>query len=241
MISINLKPGHKRTVSASPLAAIGSQLKSAGQKIKDPWRLGALAASVGWLGYVGMTQLAASNELAGLEPKLEQARTENQRFRAFLGEKRRLESVRDSIQAQIATIRTVDGDRYTWPRIFDEVARAVPQFTWLTDVQYVATAPAPVTDTTVKVVVAPPVQIDIRGRTVDIQGYTRLIRQLEDSPYLQDVTAISANTVLDQNRAVTAFVLKATYSKPSAPRPAEAGDSTAAPAVKPTTVAQKED
>ncbi len=239
MITINLKPGHKRAKNASPMAAIGAQLKSAGQKIKDPYRLGALAASVAWLGYVGMTQLAVSNELSGLEPKLEQARAENQRFRAFLGEKRRLESVRDSIQAQIATIRTVDGDRYVWPRIFDEVARAVPQYTWLTDVQYVASAPVVATaDTTKKVVEAPPVQVDIRGRTVDIQGYTRLIRQLEDSPYLKDVTAISANTVLDQNRAVTAFVLKATYSRPntSAGRRAEA-----APAAKPTTVAQKED
>ena len=243
MISINLKPGHKRAKSASPMAAIGAQLKSAGQKIKDPYRLGALAASVGWLGYVGMTQLATSNELADLEPKLEQARAENQRFRAFLGEKRRLEAVRDSIQAQIVTIRTVDGDRYIWPRIFDEVARAVPQYTWLTDVQYVASAPVVVTDTTKKVIEAPPVQIDIRGRTVDIQGYTRLIRQLEDSPYLKDVTAISANTIVDQNRAVTAFVLKATYFKPhpSAGRRAEATEADSAPAAKPTAVAQKED
>lgn len=243
MISINLKPGHKRTKSASPMAAIGAQLKSAGQKIKDPYRLGALAASVAWLGYVGMTQLATSNELAGLEPKLEQARAENQRFRAFLGEKRRLEAVRDSIQAQIVTIRTVDGDRYVWPRIFDEVARAVPQYTWLTDVQYVASAPVVVTDTSKKVIEAPPVQVDIRGRTVDIQGYTRLIRQLEDSPYLKDVTAISANTIVDQNRAVTAFVLKATFYNPntSAGRRAEATEANPAPAAKPTTVAQKED
>ena len=86
-------------------------------------------------------------------------------------------------------------------------------------------------------------QIDIRGRTVDIQGYTRLIRQLEDSPYLKDVTAISANTIVDQNRAVTAFVLKATYFKPhpSAGRRAEATEADSAPAAKPTAVAQKED
>ena len=244
MITINLNPGHKRAKNASPMAAIGAHLKSAGQKIKDPYRLGALAASVAWLGYVGMTQLATGNELSNLEPKLEQARAENQRFRAFLGEKRHLESVRDSIRAQIATIRTVDGDRYVWPRIFDEVARAVPPFTWLTDVQYVASAPDPVTDTTQKVIEAPPVQVDIKGRTVDIQGYTRLIRQLEDSPYLKDVTAISANTVLDQNRAVTAFVLKATYYQPTpsaaGPR-AEATGADPAPPAKPTTVAQKED
>lgn len=216
MIEINLKPGQKRAKSASPLAGIGAQLKSLGQKIKDPYRIGALALGLGWLGYVGMAQLNASSELSDLEPRLEQARAENQRFRAFLAEKKRLESVRDSIQAQIATIKNVDGDRYVWPHILDEVARSVPAYTWLTDIQFIASAPPVVVDTVTKTAIEPaPVQIQVTGRTVDIQGYTRLLRQLEDSPYLKDVTAIYANTVLDQNRAVTAFVLKAAFQRPT--------------------------
>ncbi len=240
MIAINLKPGAKRSRSASPVAGVLAGLKSAGQKIKDPYRLAALAASVAWLGYVGVAQLTTSSELADLEPKLEQARAEHQRFRAFLGEKRRLESVRDSIQAQIRTINTVDGDRYVWPRILDEVARAVPPFTWLTDVQTVsiaAAAPAPAD--TAAGHVAPPVQVSISGRTVDIQGYTRLLRQLEDSPYLSEVTAISANTILERERAVTAFVLRATYQRPRAP--SRASGQGEAPAPGTTTVAQRED
>lgn len=243
MITINLKPGHKRASTGSALAGVGAQLKGLGQKIKDPYRLGALALGLAWLGYVGISQMAITTEIADLEPKLEQSRAENQRFRAFLGEKRRLESVRDSIQAQIETIRTVDGDRYVWPRILDEVARAVPPYTWLTDVQTLAITPPPVTDTTQKAPEAPPVMVTINGRTVDIQGYTRLLRQLEDSPYLQDVTAISANTVLDQNRAVTAFVLKATFQKtrPSAATRAEQEQATDNAAAKQTAVAQRED
>jgi Tfp pilus assembly protein PilN len=218
MIAINLKPGHKRAAAGSPLAGIAAQFKALGQKIKDPYRIGALALSLGWLGYVGISQMSASNELANLEPQLEQARAENQRFRAFLGEKRRLEAVRDSIQAQITTIKNVDGDRYVWPHILDEVARAVPAYTWLTDVQYITSAPPPVADTSSKQPVeAPPVFLQVTGRTVDIQGYTRLLRQLEDSPWLKDVTAISANTVIDQNRAVTAFVLKASFQRSAQP------------------------
>ncbi len=217
MIAINLKPGHKRAAAGSPLAGLAAQLKGLGQKIKDPYRIGALALSLGWLGYVGISQMSASGELTDLEPQLEQARAENQRFRAFLGEKRRLEAVRDSIQAQIITIKNVDGDRYVWPHILDEVARAVPAYTWLTDVQFIASAPPPVTDTTgKKPVESPPVYLQVTGRTVDIQGYTRLLRQLEDSPWLKDVTAISANTVLDQNRAVTAFILKAAFQRAAA-------------------------
>ncbi len=240
MININLKPGHKRASSKASLAGSLDQLKGLGQKIKDPYRIGALVIGLLWLGYVGISQTTTSAELAGLEPKLEQARAENRRFRAFLGEKRHLEAVRDSIQAQIETIKTVDGDRYVWPRILDEVARAVPPYTWLTDVKFEAVAAPIVTDTTKKVVATPPIQVAINGRTVDIQGYTRLLRQLEDSPFLKDVTAVSANTVVEQNRAVTAFVLRATFQRPgeNPARHAEQAPATA-PAAKPTTVAQK--
>ncbi len=244
MIAINLKPGHKRATAGSPLAGLAAQLKGFGQKIKDPYRIGALALSLGWLGYVGISQMSASSELANLEPQLEQARAENQRFRAFLGEKRRLEAVRDSIQAQIVTIKNVDGDRYVWPHILDEVARAVPAYTWLTDVQFIASAPPPVTvDTTVKrPAESPPVHLQVTGRTVDIQGYTRLLRQLEDSPWLKDVAAISANTVLDQNRAVTAFVLKASFQRAAAtPEAAPARATEAAAHLRPAPIGQSQE
>jgi Tfp pilus assembly protein PilN len=193
------------------------------------------------LGFVAYGQLSASAELASLEPKLEQARTENQRFRSFLGEKKRLESVRDSIQSQIRTIKSVDGDRYVWAHILDEVSRAVPPFTWLTDVQFVAAPPVPATtdSTKPKDAESPPVNIVINGRTVDIQGYTRLLRQLEDSPWVKDVTAVSANTIVDHNRAVTAFVLRAAYQRPStAASQAVETDSTPAAAAQPAAVVQ---
>ena len=64
----------------------------------------------------------------------------------------------------------------------------------------------------------PPVTVQITGRTVDIQGYTRFMRQLEDSPWLDNVTAVSANTVVESGRAVTAFVLTATFSRPTPDR-----------------------
>jgi Tfp pilus assembly protein PilN len=242
MITINLKPGTKRAKAQSPVSGLTDRLKSAGARIKDPYRIGALVLGLGWLGYVGFGQVTASTELNSLGPKLEQARAENQRFRAFLTEKRRLESVRDSIQSQITTIKTVDGDRYVWAHILDEIARAVPPFTWLTDLQYVAQtqAAAAPADSVKRNAPPPPVGILINGRTVDIQGYTRLLRQLEDSPWLRDVTAISANTIVDHNRAVTAFVLKATYERPGLPS-GQAGESDSAPggAAQPAAVAAR--
>jgi Tfp pilus assembly protein PilN len=244
MITINLKPGTKRAKSSSSVSGALARLKGAGEKIKDPYRLGALVLSIVWLGFVALGQLSTSAELSSLQPKLDQARAENQRFRAFLGEKKRLESVRDSIQAQITTIKNVDGDRYVWPHLLDEIARAIPPFTWLTDVQYVAQTPAPIspadTGKAAKPVERPPVTLMINGRTIDIQGYTRLLRQLEDSPWIQNVTAISANTVVDHNKAVTAFVLKANYQKPSlaGTHAVESEPAPTHPVVQPAAVAQ---
>ena len=57
----------------------------------------------------------------------------------------------------------------------------------------------------------PPVQFEVNGRTVDIQAYTRFLRQLEASPWITDVTPVSAQTVVEKERPVTAFTIRATY------------------------------
>ena len=59
--------------------------------------------------------------------------------------------------------------------------------------------------------VSPPVAFNVNGRTVDIQAYTRFLRQLEASPWITDVTPVSAQTVVEKERPVTAFTIRATY------------------------------
>jgi Tfp pilus assembly protein PilN len=55
------------------------------------------------------------------------------------------------------------------------------------------------------------VQFELNGRTVDIQAYTRFLRQLEASPWITDVLPVSAQTVVEKDRPVTAFTIRATY------------------------------
>jgi len=180
-------------------------------------------AVLGWLGYV---VIATTTELNALEPQLEETRAEHKRFKAFLAEKRHQETIRDSLVAQIGVIRTVDGDRYVWPHLLDEVTKALPAYTWLVDMGFAApAAPPPAaspsakgnkadakTDTTAAVpFVSPAVAFNVNGRTVDIQAYTRFLRQLEASPWITDVTPVSAQTVVEKERPVTAFTIRATY------------------------------
>jgi Tfp pilus assembly protein PilN len=175
-----------------------------------------------WLGYV---VIGTTRELNALEPQLEETRAEHKRFKAFLAEKRHQETIRDSLVAQIGVIRTVDGDRYVWPHLLDEVTKALPAYTWLVDMGFAAPAAAPPAasspanakadakeDTTAAVpFVSPPVAFNVNGRTVDIQAYTRFLRQLEASPWITDVTPVSAQTVIEKDRPVTAFTIRATY------------------------------
>lgn len=211
MITINLRPGLKRKRKGSPFAAMGERLRGVGARVRDPLLLLAAASWIGMVAWVGWAWVGQARELAALEPRVEQVRAEHKRFKGFIGEKRHQELIRDSLISQIGVIRSVDGDRYVWPHVLDEVAKALPAYTWLTDVA-VQTAPAEtVADTTKPPPPPPPLQFQVTGRTVDIQAYTKFLRQLEASPWLTDVTPVSAQIVVESERPVTAFVVKAAF------------------------------
>lgn len=215
MIAVNLKPGLKRKRAGSPLEGVGERLKGAVARVKDPLLLGAVAAWVivaGWLGSIWTKQKA---ELSNWEPRLEQAQSENRRFKAFIQQKKKQELIRDSLLAQIGVIRDVDRDRYVWPHVLDEVAQALPAYTWLTEIAFQGTAPAPAgaqpAGTTTDTTVPPPPSFSIQGRTVDIQAYTKFLRQLEASPWVSDVQPVAVSTVVEQERPVTAFTVRANF------------------------------
>jgi Tfp pilus assembly protein PilN len=222
MITVNLRPDLKRKRARSPLQGITESVRGLSAKVKDPLLLVAVVAwvaSLGWLGYVVTN---TGRQLATLEPQLEQTRAEHRRFKAFLTEKRHQEMIRDSLVAQIGVIRSVDGDRYVWSHVLDEVTKALPAYTWLTDLGAdVATTPAAAPTPTPAPAAAKAdsnagpvkstVAFSIVGRTVDIQAYTKFLRQLEASPWITDVTPVSAQTVVEKERPVTAFSIRATY------------------------------
>lgn len=206
MITINLKPGSKRAKAGSSLAGGLSALKGLPARVKDPWPMAAaviVGLTVLFLAWVG---ISSARKASSLETELDAARSENRRYRAFLVEKRRAESARDSVLLQIATIRAVDDDRYVWPHVLDEVTRAMPPYTWLVEV-------TTITPTTVDSSMSTPVGVQMTGRTMDIQGFTRLMRSLEDSPWLSNVTMLSTQTIIERGRPVTAFTVKADYDR----------------------------
>jgi Tfp pilus assembly protein PilN len=146
---------------------VGEQFKALSTKVQDPMMLLAAGAWAVAILFLGGSWLNGTRQLARLEPELAEVKAEHERFKNFVAAKRREELIRDSVLAQIAVIRTVDGERYVWAHVLDEVARSLPSYTWLTN--------------------------------------------MEASPWLSDVTALEAKTVVEKERAITAFSIRATF------------------------------
>ena len=213
MIEINLLPGKKR---ASP-RGLGFKLQLADFRgllanITNPWLLAASAAWVLVIGASAALFVTSRARLAVSNSRLEAARTEKRRFDAVIAQKRQSERIRDSLVTEINIIRSIDAERYIWPHILDQVTKALPPYTWLTNVSVAAAAapaggPAATPDTSR----AATVRFQLTGSTVDIQAYTTFLRQLAASPWFTEVTPASSQTVVEQDRPVTAFTVTMRY------------------------------
>ncbi len=215
MITINLRPGVKRQVQrGTAFADLRTRVLELRKNVREPWLAVAVGAWVLALLFLGFTWVRTSTQLASLEPKLEETKAEHRRYRDFVRQKRREERIRDSILVQIATIAAVDQERYVWPHLLDDIAAAVPDFTWLTEVSSIGGSAAATADS----LAPPPVVVRIVGRTGDLQHYTTFLRRLESSPWMTNVVPVEAKTIVEGNRALNSFTIQATYSRADSSR-----------------------
>jgi Tfp pilus assembly protein PilN len=210
MITVNLRPGQKRKAAGGGGAEVMARFKALGARVKDPYLVGSVAACAGVALWIGFMLVKTNATYSSLGQRLEQAQEDHRRFDNLLKQKRRSEMIRDSLLSQITTIRGIDGNRYVWPHIFDEVAKALPPYTWLTTVTSMPPRqPAEGADSTV----VPALVFRIEGRTMDLQAYTRFLRQLEASPWVSGVTPMEAKTIVDKERPVTQFSIQAEFDR----------------------------
>jgi len=221
VIQINLLPGKKKPAGEGRFKLRLPDFRALIASITNPWLLAASAAWVLVLAGALALFVTSRTHLAVLNSRLEEVRIEERRFDAVLAQKRQSEKIRDSLMTEIGMIRSIDRDRYIWPHILDQIAKALPPYTWLTTLSVVANpapppgqapAPAPAGKGAVAAPPPPPpVRVQIAGSTVDIQAYTTFLRQLSASPWLTEVVPASSETVVEQDRPVTAFSVTARY------------------------------
>jgi Tfp pilus assembly protein PilN len=215
MIEINLLPGARKKKSGSKGASlnVGAILEDLRGRFKDPWLMFAIAgfivaaAATGAMWYMQDTQ---GKELAERERIAVQDST---RYAAVLAQRTAAEAQRDSILRQIAVISAIDGDRFIWPHIMDEIARALPTYTWLRTVQQSNHSPA-VSPEALAASGAPTIGIRVMAYTVDLQAVTLFMKDLEASPFIRNVTISSSESATVDGKDVHQFQLDMQYEKP---------------------------
>jgi len=204
MIEINLLPGAKHKRAGKGVGIAMPDLAALLAQIKDPWLVAAVAA---WvlvvIGALGL-YLPRAAQTRSLEPKLEAAKRDSIRYSSILVRKAQLERRRDSVLAEMQVIRDIDRDRYVWPHILDAVTKALPPYLWLDDVSSRGGEGGD----------SASVGITIQGKTADPQALTRFMRNLAESPFIQNVQIVSSALVAEQGHDVTSFSLTMSYQHP---------------------------
>jgi Tfp pilus assembly protein PilN len=236
MIEINLLPGAAKKKRSR--GAGGFDIKAlAGEwatKVKDPILLGSAAAAILGFAAIGFMFVYQGRRERDLNTRLEKAVTDSTRFAAVLAEQIRTTAKRDSVARTLRIIRSIDNNRFVWSHILDEISNALPPYTWLTRVEQTSNivnaaarppaakpgAPGAAAAPAAPVAAAsaepdePSTEFRLIGNTVDIQALTRFYKNLESSPFLQNVRLVRSELVVIDGKDVTEFELAGAYETP---------------------------
>ena len=233
MIEINLLPGARKTKrSRTATIDFRALLGDIGSRVRDPWLISAVVGVAIGLGSVGFMYWRTTSRESALTVEEQKAVQDSTRYASVIKDRTVAEAQRDSVTRQIAIIRLIDGNRYVWPHVLDEINKALTPYTWIKSLAQTSAVPAvtpeveagvggPKTKASAQAdaeeaVAASVITIRLVGQTVDIQALTRFVRQLEDSPWLDNVNLARTEDVVIQpsNKEVKEFTLDMRISRP---------------------------
>jgi Tfp pilus assembly protein PilN len=141
-----------------------------------------------------------------LEVQIEEARADSARYADLIEQNDALMARRDSIAQRVDIIQEIDGDRYVWSHILDEVGRALPEYIWLTAILQVS--------------LGEDLQFRLDGKAGNTFALTQFMENLEGSPFIRNVDMVSTEQTVEQSadggmrRAVYSFQLEAMFERP---------------------------
>ena len=203
MIEIDLLPrgGRAGNGAASRAPATRSPLRS---YLRDAWIVA--SGSVVVLCTVVSTVLLVSGRgrAAAVASAIESATRDSLRIATATSESRAMESRLDSLGARASAIRRLDSRRYLWPRLLDEVARALPDDAWLVQIAQVNAEDVAT-------------RFSIEGRSTGTVALSRFWDGLEASPFIQNVRLLNTEHLVEPltrpqpSRTRYSFLLEAEY------------------------------
>ena len=231
LIEINLLPsGGASARKPAGRPGRGVSLPVAGA---DP-RVAGLAAAALLLAVLGaFTFWRQGTHRGEVQAKVDRERQDSIRLSRTIALMKSIDSRKDTIEQKMAVIRSVDGRRYVWPHLMDEISRAVPPFTWLTRVAAIAAPAAPPAPAAAAAAPAdtakgdsakaklpplppppPPPGFNVEGDVATTQALTRFMKNLEASPFIRDVALVTSEQTQTQGRTYLKFTLEARWEQP---------------------------
>ena len=204
MIEVNLHPtGGKARRSRRPTLATPAWLGSGRSRGdgRDPWTVAAMVAvgiAVLLIGGLWFPQRSARSDV---DARLEEARTDSTRLADLRVLSDSLTARGREIQERLELVRGLDEGRFVWPHLLDELAAALPDYTWLTAVR----VSTPLPDLTV--------QVD--GIAANPLAITRFVRNLQESEYVEQVRIMGSQQANVDNVSAHAFKIVVTYADQS--------------------------
>jgi Tfp pilus assembly protein PilN len=242
MIQINLLPNAGGKVRRSgggskfkaPSLNIGASLAALGERIREPWLIAGVGVTLAVVAVMAALYVTQTAREAKLGEAVEKAVKDSTRYASVLREREMAEARRDTVLRSLNLIRAIDDDRFIWPHVMDEVSRALPPYTWIVSLGFTGSGQAQQPVATVAAAAATAagdpakakqkavqtavprdtVRIRVVGNTVDIQALTRFMKQLESSPFLEQVQLAKSERANDNGKEVTQFQLDMLYSRP---------------------------
>lgn len=208
MIEVNLLPGGKKgsaggfSFNFDAIKKFGRGGGGGGGSGFDPYQGFFAVAAIIAFGYMGFTFMSLRSETEELGVQLEAAVQDSVRNAAIIRRTNELQARGDSIQERVQIIQEIDAGRFTWPHVLDEVAAAVPDYTWLREVLYQSDNP---------------LTIRVTGRAGSIFSITNFMRRLELSRFLRAVTTETIQQVpsdANPDDLVYLFEITMTYESP---------------------------
>lgn len=197
MLQVNLIPGGRKKRRKG-----GKRLSLPTMSgLPDRWVLAAIVVLIAALSSGAMFWFSNQGRRAELEVSLEAAVQDSTRFADLISRTSALTARRDSIFEKVGIIQEIDRDRFVWPHILDELARAVPDYTWITEVVQVSEAP---------------LRVQISGRAGNIFAITVFMDQLQASPFFGGIQFLSSQQSIQragtvEQQAVMDFQLQLEY------------------------------
>ena len=202
MIEVNLLPGGKKRAKKGP--SLSFKVPSIEAVPKDPWILGSASVVLVAVVVSGFLYLTTSSRQEELTVSIEIAVADSIRYFDLIQQNNALNARRDSIAQRVGIIQEIDGDRYVWPHIMDEVARNLPDYTWLIEL--------------IQVSPGEPLRFRISGQAGNNFAVTQFMENLEASLFIRNVDLVSTEQEVVArggiNRIVHRFELEAEYERP---------------------------